>query len=122
MKRKLTPSEFEEAVKRLPRRLTARNIEIVREILVGGRKQIDLIHETGLSRTAISAMTKKVREAHQLYGKLPEGWERIEVVLPTSMVSIVRAMEEEAKKLALANGKGEQNGNYGSIKSEGRRR
>ncbi|HBZ8360508.1 TPA: transcriptional regulator, partial [Escherichia coli] len=81
MKRRLTPSEFDQAVKRLPRAMKARNIQIARAILVEGRKQAELVRETGLSRTAIAAVVRKIREAHETYGQPPEGWERIEVCL-----------------------------------------
>jgi len=98
MKKRLIPTEFDRAVKRLPRVMKPRNIEIARAILVEGRKQIELAHETGLSRTAIGAFVRKIREAHEKYGQPPEGWERIEVCLPSSMVSLVRALEDEARR------------------------
>ncbi|AOS36948.1 TPA: TrfB-related DNA-binding protein [Escherichia coli] len=98
MKRRLTPSEFDQAVKRLPRAMKARNIQIARAILVEGRKQAELVRETGLSRTAIAAVVRKIREAHETYGQPPEGWERIEVCLPSEMVHLVRALEEEARR------------------------
>lgn len=98
MKRRLTPSEFDQAVSRLPRAMKARNVQIARAILVEGRKQIELVHETGLSRTAITAVVRKIREAYAIHGQPPEGWERIEVCLPSEMVHLVRALEEEARR------------------------
>lgn len=98
MKKRLTPSEFDQAVRRLPRTMKARNIQIARAILVEGRKQVELVRETGLSRTAIAAVVRKIREAHEAYGRPPEGWERIEVCLPSEMVHLVRALEEEARR------------------------
>lgn len=78
--------------------MKARNVQIARAILVEGRKQADLVRETGLSRTAIAAVLRKIRETHKEYGKPPEGWERIEVCLPSEMVHLVRALEEEARR------------------------
>lgn len=98
MKKQLTPSEFKQAVRRLPRAMKPRNLEIARAILVDGRRQIEIVHETGLSRTAIGAVVRKIREAHEKYGQPPEGWERIEVCLPSKMVHLVRALEEEARR------------------------
>ena len=98
MKKHLTPSEFDQAVSRLPRSMKARNVEIARAILVDGRKQADMIRETDLSRTAIQAVVRKIRDAHERYGQPPEGWERVEVCLPSEMVHLVRALEEEARR------------------------
>lgn len=87
MKKRLTQAEFEHAISNPNKRTqVAANVEIVKAILVDGRKQNDMVIETGLSRTAIAAMTKKVREAHKLHGKPPAGWERIELCIPSSMV------------------------------------
>lgn len=59
MKKRLTQAEFEHAISNLSRALKPANLEIVKAILVDGRKQNDMVIETGLSRTAIAAMTKK---------------------------------------------------------------
>ena len=120
MKKRLTQAEFEHAISNLSRALKPANVEIVKAILVDGRKQNDMVIETGLSRTAIVAMTKKVREAHKLHGKPPAGWERIELCIPSSMVPMLRAMEDEARK--QANAKGEMNEYHNSDESEGRGR
>ncbi|HAK8808802.1 TPA: transcriptional regulator, partial [Salmonella enterica] len=60
----LTNEEFESALKHLPRRLAAKNVEIARAILVQGRRQVDLVKESGLSRSAVAALVRKVRQAH----------------------------------------------------------
>lgn len=120
MKKRLTRAEFDKAISSLPRKLKASNVEISKSILVEGRKQSDMVLETGLSRTAIAAMTKKVREAHEQHGQPPAGWERIELCVPSSMVSMLKAMEEEARK--QANAKGENNEYHHSNEPKGRRR
>ena len=98
MKRLLTNSEFELAVRKLPRSLKKSNISIGRAILVEGQKQADIIKETGLSRSAISSVVRKIRHSHEVHGQPPEGWERIEVCLPIHLIKMVRALEEEARR------------------------
>lgn len=98
MKRLLTNSEFEQAIRKLPRALKKSNVSIARAILVEGQKQADIIQETGLSRSAISSVVRKIRRSHEVHGKPPEGWERIEICLPIPMIKMVRALEEEARR------------------------
>lgn len=104
MKRKLMESEFEEAISHLTRALKPANVEIVKAILVGGKKQSEMVLETKLSRTAIAAMTRKVREAYKLHIEPPPGWERIELYVPASMIPVLKAMEDEIRKQADARG------------------
>lgn len=98
MRKLLTNSEFDQAVRKLPRSMKAKNVSIARAILVEGQKQAVMIKETGLSKSAIAAMVKKIRDSHERYGQPPEGWERIEVCLPSHLVQMVRALEEEARR------------------------
>lgn len=94
--KELTESEFEEAVKRL--NLKRKNEEIAKAILVDGRKVIELSNETGLTRTTIFAVLSKVRKVHQQYGRPPDGWQRVEICLPSDVVPLIQAMEIEAQK------------------------
>lgn len=96
----LTNEEFESALKHLPRRLAAKNIEIARAILVQGRRQVDLVKESGLSRSAVAALVRKVRQAHEKHGTPPAGWVRVSVCVPVDMAPIVKAIEDEAYKQA----------------------
>ena len=98
MKGLLTQTEFEKAIANLPRKLKPANVDIARAVLVDGRKQAAIVQETGLSRSAIAAVIRKVKESHRLFGLPPAGWQRIEVCVPSSLVPVIRAIEDEAKK------------------------
>lgn len=88
----LTNEEFESALKHLPRRLAAKNVEIARAILVQGRRQVDLVKESGL-RSAVAALVRKVRQAHEKHGTPPAGWVRVSVCVPVDMAPIVKAID-----------------------------
>ncbi len=92
----LTNEEFESALKHLPRRLAAKNVEIARAILVQGRRQVDLVKESGLSRSAVAALVRKVRQAHEKHGTPPAGWVRVSVCVPVDMAPIVKAIDVNA--------------------------
>lgn len=98
MKRLLTNSEFDLAVRKLPRSLKEKNVAIARAVLVEGQKQADLVRETGLSRSAIAATVRKVKDSYMRHAQPPKGWEKIEVCLPAQMIVMVRALEEEARR------------------------
>lgn len=98
MKKELTSQEFDKALRCLPRPMKSRNIQIARAILVEGYRQSEMIRETGLSRTAVAAFLRKIREVHKQYGLPPSGWERVEVCVPSNMVHLVRALETEARR------------------------
>ncbi|WP_193068305.1 TrfB-related DNA-binding protein [Halomonas sp. 3D7M] len=98
MKRLLTNSEFGLAVRKLPRSLKAKNVAIAKAVLVEGQKQSDLVRETGLSRSAIAAIVRKVKDSYIKHAQPPKGWEKIEVCLPAQMIAMVRALEEEARR------------------------
>lgn len=98
MRELLTQAEFNRAIANLPRKLKPENVEIARAVLVEGRKQTEITREVGLSRSAVSAVIRKVKESHRLFGLPPAGWQRIEVCVPASLVPVIRAIEDGAKK------------------------
>lgn len=98
MRGALTQAEFDNAIANLPRRLKPSNVEIAKAVLVDGKKQASIVQETGLSRSAVAAVIRKVKESHNLFGLPPAGWQRIEVCVPASLVPVIRAIEDEAKK------------------------
>lgn len=98
MRGTLTQAEFDNAIANLARRLKPSNVEIAKAVLVDGKKQASIVQETGLSRSAVAAVIRKVKESHRLFGLPPAGWQRIEVCVPASLVPVIRAIEDEAKK------------------------
>lgn len=119
MAKRLTPSEFELAISKMPRSLTAENIAIARAVLVDGAKQKDFIKappvkekarttkvkkddsgqaEKGRSAMAISNVISRVWASHLENGIAPEGWQRFEVCFPDDLVPVVKRMELDAKQ------------------------
>lgn len=98
MRGTLTQAEFDNAIANLPRRFKPSNVEIAKAVLVDGKKQASIVQETGLSRSAVAAVIRKVKESHNRFGLPPAGWQRIEVCVPASLVPVIRAIEDEAKK------------------------
>lgn len=110
---KLTPEEFEEAIKEL--NLEDRSIKIARMVLVDGLTQSDVHKEMKLTRGAVSQTIKKVVSAHKI---LKQGGEFVSVVLPKHQAFIVRGW---AKQFA-AQTKGECYENASNSKPKGRSR
>ena len=76
IEKRLTEDQFQVATDGLSMR--QKNIDIARAVLVEGRKQSELATEYGLTKGAVSQVVAKVWEASQV----PEGYERVSVVLP----------------------------------------
>ncbi|POP75168.1 hypothetical protein CXB34_28195 [Pseudomonas amygdali pv. morsprunorum] len=105
MKRRerLTPVDFESLKEHMGPRWKPANIEAVRQILVEGKKQIDVATELSVTTKAVSNMVKKAYELHQQYGAPPQGWVKVVATLPADMAEHVKLLEQSAR-LKLSRG------------------
>lgn len=99
MKRRerLTPVDFESLKEHMGPRWKPANIDAVRQILVDGKKQIDVATELGVTTKAVSNMVKTAYELHQQYGAPPQGWVRVVATLPADMAEHVKLLEQSAR-------------------------
>lgn len=94
MKISLTEKQFKAACKDIG--LQERAMEICHGVLVEGISQIVFVKRYGLSRAAVSQMVKRVIKSFELQD-IPEGYERVTVILPTHKAWIVKKWAEEYK-------------------------
>lgn len=78
--KKLTEDQFNQAISDLP--VGDQTIEIARGVLVEGKSQADYARSLNITRGAVSQAVKRVWEAHAEKTEVPEGYERVTVVLP----------------------------------------
>ena len=95
--KKLTADEFE-ALRPHLSNFAGKNIEAIRRILVDDVKQKDIAKVLNVSKEAVSAMVGQVWKTHLKHGLRPEGWEKVEAVLPKDYAEVVRNMEIIARK------------------------
>jgi len=96
MKKRLTESQFQQAIQGLD--VGAQTIEIARGVLVDGKSQSDFVAELRLSKGAVSQAVKRVWTAAEAQGaEPPQGYERVTAVLPEHQAFIVRKWAKEAK-------------------------
>lgn len=93
--RRLTLAQFEEAIQSL--NISQQTIDIARAVLVGGLKQSDQAAVYGITGGAVSQAVGKVWRAAQGAG-VPEGYEKITVILPEQRAFIVKKWACEAKE------------------------
>jgi hypothetical protein len=80
----LTEDEFAAASRVLAMR--KRPLAMAYEVLVNGKRQVDVAREYQVSRNAVSLAVKNLKSAHHV----PEGFERVTVVIPKSKIPIVQ--------------------------------
>ena len=97
--KKLTAGEFK-TIEPYLERLDGKNIDAIRRVLVDGMKQKDIAAELKLTKEAVSAMVARAWRAHLEHGERPEGWVKVEAVLPPQMAEVVRAMATIVRKKA----------------------
>jgi DNA-directed RNA polymerase specialized sigma24 family protein len=95
MKKQLTEAQFQAAVKHLV--IGQQTVDIARGVLVEGRTQAEFAKALGLTKGAVSQAVKRVWLAHTAEN-LPEGYERVTVVLPEHKAFIVKKWGVDAKK------------------------
>lgn len=94
MKKRLTEADFHRAVSGLD--VGPQTIEIARGVLVDGKPQVAFANALGLSKGAVSQAVQRVWAAAT--PELPQGFERVSVILPEHQAVIVRQWEKEADK------------------------
>jgi hypothetical protein len=95
MKKRLTESQFQSAIKDLE--VSEQTLEIARGVLVQGTPQSHFVKSMGVTKGAISQTVNRVWAAWE---KRPiEGFETITATLPTQRANIVREWEKEAREL-----------------------
>ena len=95
MKKQLTESQLQEAIKGLE--VGAQTVEIARGVLVEGKPQSEFVRALGLSRGAISQAVNRVWTSHE-EKSLPQGYERVSAILPEHQAFIVKKWAEGATK------------------------
>lgn len=98
-KKKLTDDQFQAAIKDVD--MPERTKEVVYAVLVRGESQTALSQSSRLSQGTISQATSRVWDAF-LRQNVPDGYQRVEVLLPDHQAYIVQKWSAEAlKKLGL---------------------
>jgi len=94
MKKKLTETQFQDAIKHL--NVGQQTIDIAYGVLVQGQAQTTFVKKLGVSKGAVSQAVNRVWEYSK--GNIPEGFERVEAVLPEHQAFIVKKWAQDAKK------------------------
>lgn len=97
VKKQLTEQEFDLIRPRLSR-YKASNIQGLYQILVKGKKQVDVAHQLAVSSNAISRLVNKAWLLHIKHGQRPKGWVSISVTLPPELAEMVKHMEQKARE------------------------
>lgn len=95
MKHAVSPENFD-AVISLMYRMTERNKEACRAVVVDGRAQIDVAREYGMSKQQLNAVVARFNS--KLQDTPPEGWQRVDMYLPPEYVAKVRELEARARR------------------------
>lgn len=94
MKKQLTEDQFQAAIKGLD--VGQQTIDIAHGVLVEGRPQADFVALLRVSKGAVSQAVNRVWVAAG--EDLPDGMERVTVVLPEHQAFIVKRWEADAKR------------------------
>ncbi|MCP4284371.1 MAG: transcriptional regulator [Gammaproteobacteria bacterium] len=95
MKKRLTETQFQAAIKRLE--IGQQTLDIARGVLVEGRPQVAFVKALNLSKGAVSQAVNRVWSVYAI-SNIPEGYERVSVVLPEHKAYIVKKWGEDARK------------------------
>ena len=77
--------------------MAAESIELARQVLVDGRRQIDVAAESGLGKQWISLLVRKMLRYASQPDDIPPGWKSDVVVLPPKLWPAVRKLERDAR-------------------------
>ncbi|EGQ8484952.1 transcriptional regulator [Vibrio parahaemolyticus] len=94
MKKRLTESQFQAAIKSLD--VGPQTIQIAHGVLVEGKPQTEFVTLLQVTKGAVSQAVKRIWEAHT--AQTPEGYERITAILPEHQAFIVKKWAEDAEK------------------------
>jgi DNA-binding CsgD family transcriptional regulator len=89
---RLTDAHFELAAAEASR-MTPRNIELVRQVLVEGKPVSQVASAAGISRVTLNKAVSKIKKL-----AIPEGWRVVTLTLPEAVAEGVEQMELEAYK------------------------
>lgn len=95
MKKRLTETQFQACLKGLE--VGPQTIEIARAVLVEGKPQASFVKALGLTKGAVSQAVQRVWTAFE-NSNLPQGYERVTVVLPEHQAYTVKKWAQEAAK------------------------
>lgn len=93
--KELTAAEFEAIRPHLG--LDEKNINAIRRVMVERVKQKDIVTELRVTKETVSAMVNRAWKAHLKHGLRPDGWVRVETVLPPEYAEVVQGMENIAR-------------------------
>ena len=89
---KLTDDMFNSAVSQL-NRMTDRNIELARRVLVDGEVLASVANEAGIAPPTLSAAIRRIKDK-----AIPRGWRMVSVLLPEHLADAVEKMAAEERK------------------------
>lgn len=95
MKKQLTETQFLAAIQGLD--VGEQTLQIARGVLVEGKPQADYVQLFGVTRGAVSQAVNRVWAAHQDKA-LPQGYTKVEAVLPEHQAFIVKKWARDAAK------------------------
>ena len=95
MKKRLTETQFQATIKRLE--IGQQTLDIARGVLVEGRPQVAFVKALSLSKGAVSQAVNRVWSVYAI-SNIPEGYERVSVVLPEHKAYIIKKWGEDAWK------------------------
>ncbi len=93
-KPELTETQFQTAIKNLS--VSQQTLDIAYGVLVEGISQTHFVEQLNLTKGAVWQSVERVRNAHK--EQVPEGYERITVLLPEHQAFIVKRWEQIARK------------------------
>jgi hypothetical protein len=96
MKKQLTEAQFLVCIQGLE--VGQQTIEIARGVLVLGQPQSAFVKALGVTKGAVSQAVNRVWSAHEARASIPQGFERVQAVLPDHQAFIVKKWAEEAAK------------------------
>lgn len=94
MKKQLTESQFQAAIKGLG--VGQQTLEIAHGVLVEGKTQAEFVALLEVTKGAVNQAVKRIWDAHKAL--TPEGFERVTAILPEHQAFIVKKWAEDAKK------------------------
>lgn len=97
--KRLTAAEFD-AIRPHLDNLEDKNILAARRILVDGAMQKHIAAELAMTKEAVSAIVKRVWTRHVESGHRPDGWERVEMVLPADLAEVAKTLGDVARRRA----------------------
>ncbi len=95
--KQLTLAQFERAIQSLT--VGQQVVDITKAVLVNGERQLDQAEAYGLTRGAVSQAVNRVWLAAEELKELPDGYEKITVILPEHRAFLVKKWASETREL-----------------------